>query len=85
MWHFVLYQERDTTIKVVPVALVPHSSNAISSLPMHHWAISGFKSNYPSFHLSTRVARFFFVQFTKVVKNIPNNHKIYQMAKNYTK
>jgi hypothetical protein len=33
----------------------------------------------------SRVARFFFVQHTKTGKNIPNNHKIYQIATKYTK
>jgi hypothetical protein len=32
-----------------------------------------------------RVARFFLVQHTKTGENIPNNHKIYQMARKYTR
>jgi hypothetical protein len=32
-----------------------------------------------------RVARFSFVQCTKICKNTPNDHKIYQMVKSYTK
>jgi hypothetical protein len=32
-----------------------------------------------------RVARFFLVQKTKTGENLPEDHKIYQMAKNYTK
>jgi hypothetical protein len=32
----------------------------------------------------TRVARFFSVQYTKAGKNIPNDHKMYQMAITYT-
>jgi hypothetical protein len=35
--------------------------------------------------INTRVARFFLVQYTKTGKNIPNNHKISQMATKYTK
>jgi hypothetical protein len=35
--------------------------------------------------LTSRVARFFLVQHTKTGKNIPNNHKIYQLATKYTK
>jgi hypothetical protein len=33
----------------------------------------------------SRVARFFLVQHTKTGKNVPNNHKIYQMATKHTK
>jgi hypothetical protein len=33
--------------------------------------------------LVAKVARFFFVQNTKTGKNIPNDHKIYQMAIKY--
>jgi predicted small integral membrane protein len=36
-------------------------------------------------NLGTRVARFFLGQQTKTWKNIPNNHKIDQMAMKYTK
>jgi hypothetical protein len=36
------------------------------------------------YHLA-RVARFFWVQHTKTGKNIPNDHKIYQMDGNFTK
>jgi hypothetical protein len=32
-----------------------------------------------------RAARFFLVQLTKAVKNIPNDHKMYQMDIRYTK
>jgi hypothetical protein len=32
-----------------------------------------------------RVARFFLVQTYQIRKNIPNDHKLYQMAINYTK
>jgi hypothetical protein len=34
--------------------------------------------------VETRVARFFFVHHTKMGRNIPNYHKIYQMALKYT-
>jgi hypothetical protein len=33
----------------------------------------------------SRVARFLIIQDTKNGKNIPDDHKIYQMAKKYTK
>jgi hypothetical protein len=33
----------------------------------------------------SRVARFFLGQYTKTWKNIPNNHKRYQIATKYTK
>jgi hypothetical protein len=32
-----------------------------------------------------RVARFFLLQHTKKGENLPNNHKIYQIATKYTK
>jgi hypothetical protein len=34
---------------------------------------------------SARVARFNFVQDTKTAKNVPNEHKIYQVVINYSK
>jgi hypothetical protein len=33
----------------------------------------------------SRVARFFFVHDTETGKNVPNEHKIYQMVINYPK
>jgi hypothetical protein len=49
-----------------------------------------FVHNQPVFlwkewYLGSRVARFFMVQHTKTGENIPNNHKIYQMAIKYAK
>jgi hypothetical protein len=46
MWYFILCQERDTTIRVVPVAAAQRSWNTISSKSMHvhSWAISGFEA-----------------------------------------
>jgi hypothetical protein len=35
--------------------------------------------------LLVRVARFFLTQYTKAVENVPDCHKIYQMAIEYTK
>jgi hypothetical protein len=35
--------------------------------------------------LQSRVARFFLIQTYQIGKNITNDHKLYQMALNYTK
>jgi hypothetical protein len=37
------------------------------------------------FQVLNRVARFFLIQHTKAGQNIPNGHKIWQMAVKYTK
>jgi hypothetical protein len=37
----------------------------------------------PNKIVKNRVARFFLVQYTKMGENIPNDHKIYQMAITY--
>jgi hypothetical protein len=34
---------------------------------------------------TTRVARFYLIQYTKKGENIANDHNVYQMAINYTK
>jgi hypothetical protein len=42
-------------------------------------------SNLCQFVLASKVARFFLVHDTKTGKNVPNEHKMYQMNTKFTK
>jgi hypothetical protein len=51
---------------------------------LHRWySVKECSANFS--RLICRVARFFVDKRTKLGKNIPNGHKIYQMATKYTK
>jgi hypothetical protein len=44
------------------------------------YILGDFTPSHPVTLVRARVARFFLVQLTKTGENIPNDHKIYQMA-----
>jgi hypothetical protein len=41
------------------------------------YGLRNWRFSLASSHVGARVARFFLTQFTKMVKNMPNGHKIY--------